>query len=413
MIHLKRNILWLFLSLITVSALAQQEAVADSLTADSLTTDTVCAKPWKETVREKLQRRMADRLFETAQLGFMVWDLTEDSLLFVHGERQRLRPASTMKVVTAIGALDHMGADKQFATRLYLTGAQRDSTRTWDGRLYIVGGMDPYLKQEDFHVMADSLKALGIDTIAGGLYSDYSFKDTKRMGAGWCWDDENPSLVPLTYKGRDDVASQLRQALQSRGIIIDGGSYDGERPSDARVVCTRQRQLTTVMRPMMKDSNNKCAESVFYLLAHEEGGKGASAKSAARAIAKTERKAGLQPDRYHVADGSGLSLYNYVSAEMEVRLLRYAYQKREIYDALYPLLPVAGIDGTLKKRMHGTAARGNVHAKTGTVTGVRSLAGYCTARNGHVLAFAMLVQGIDDGSAARSWQDRVCADLCE
>lgn len=444
---LKKNILLLLFSLLALCAQAQDEQKKDSIPAeseaaeDSLLTDSLMAQAdstiydllpvmltdsareamaaevaqWKADVREKLTRRVDDALFETAQLGFMVWDLTDDEELFSTGKRQRLRPASTQKNVTAIAMLDQLGADYQFSTKLYHTGGLRDSSRTLDGALYLVGGMDPYLKQEDFLAMADSLLAAGVDTVLGGIYCDYSFKDRKRLGAGWCWDDgdDNPFLSPLTYQTKETAGTQLRQALRQRGIVLKGGSFDGTVPQGARLVCTRHRALTAVMRPMMKFSNNKCAESVFYQLAHKEGGRWASAKSGARAVARTLRRAGLNPERYEVADGSGLSLYNYVSAEMEVKLLRYAFEQKEIFATLYPLLPVAGVDGTLRKRMRGTAAQGNVHAKTGTVTGIRSLAGYCTAKNGHILAFAIIVQGVDDGGPARAWHDRVCKILCE
>lgn len=420
----KRYAILLLLPLWALCSLAQDEA-DDSTFVDTplpaLLSDSARnamaeeVAQWKEDVREKLTHRIDDSLFETSQLGFMVWDLTDDEELFSHGKRQRLRPASTQKNVTAISVLDQLGADYQFSTTLYHTGGLRDSSHTLSGALYLVGGMDPYLKPADFRAMADSLRALGIDTITGGIYCDYSFKDKTRMGAGWCWDDgdDNPFLSPLTYQTKETAGTQLRQALRDRGIVVSGGSFDGTVPQGATVVCTRHRDLKAVMQPMMKHSNNKCAESVFYQLAHHEGGRWASAKSGARAVARTLRRAGLNPEKYEVADGSGLSLYNYVTAEMEVKLLRYAYGKEEIFNALYPLLPVAGMDGTLRKRMKGTAAEGNVHAKTGTVTGIRSLAGYCTAKNGHVLAFAIIVQGVADGGPAKAWQDKVCKILCD
>lgn len=369
---------------------------------------------WRQDVRQFMNERVRDELFETIQVGVMVWDLTDDRQLFAYNERQRMRPASTQKVVTAISVLDQLGAAYQFSTNLYWMGEHADSSRTLQGRLYLVGGMDPYLDDRDIAAFADSVKAMGVDTITGGIYSDYSFRDKKPMGEGWCWDDDdsNPNLSPLTLRGGGSPSSRLRTALRNRGIVMQGGSLDGECPRDAHLLCVRRRAVATVMRPMLKNSNNKCAESVFYQLAHNEGGRGASAKSGARAVARTLRRAGLTAERYNVADGSGLSLYNYVSAEMEVKLLRYAYQKAEIFEALYPLLPVAGRDGTLRKRMKGTRAQGNVHAKTGTVTGVRSLAGYCTAANGHVLAFALINQGMGDGGPARRWQDRVCEMLC-
>ena len=88
---------------------------------------------------------------------------------------------------------------------------------------------------------------------------------------------------------------------------------------------------------------------------------------------------------YKIADGSGLSLYNYVSADLEVKFLRYAYQNSNIYLHLYPSLRWQGQDGTLKKRMQGQFTNGNVHAKTGTVTGINSLAGLLYCHNGRNL----------------------------
>ena len=77
-----------------------------------------------------------------------------------------------------------------------------------------------------------------------------------------------------------------------------------------------------------------------------------------------------------------------------------------------PALPIAGIDGTLKKRMKGSFTRDNVKAKTGTLTGISSLAGYCQAANGHTLCFAIINQGVMHGRNGRAFQDRVCTILC-
>jgi D-alanyl-D-alanine carboxypeptidase/D-alanyl-D-alanine-endopeptidase (penicillin-binding protein 4) len=130
-------------------------------------------------------------------------------------------------------------------------------------------------------------------------------------------------------------------------------------------------------------------------------------------VKKLISKLGLGSQPYKIADGSGLSLYNYVSAELETKLLRYAWLHGNIYDHLYPALPIAGTDGTLEKRMIKTAADGNVRAKTGTLTGISSLAGYCVAANGHQLCFSIINQGVMRNQAGKDFQDRVCQVLCE
>lgn len=159
-------------------------------------------------------------------------------------------------------------------------------------------------------------------------------------------------------------------------------------------------------------SDNWYAESLFYQLANRLGGKGATFKPARNYIDRLVTRAGADQRLVHVADGSGLSLYNYVTPDMETQLLRFAWKSPEIIEKLMPSLPVAGIDGTLKSRMKGTLAQGNVHAKTGTVTGVSALAGYCTASNGHRLCFSIINQGIPKAKVGRDFQDRVCALLC-
>jgi D-alanyl-D-alanine carboxypeptidase/D-alanyl-D-alanine-endopeptidase (penicillin-binding protein 4) len=98
---------------------------------------------------------------------------------------------------------------------------------------------------------------------------------------------------------------------------------------------------------------------------------------------------------------------------MLVAMLGYAWRTQSIKEHLLPALPIAGVDGTLQKRMVGTEAAGNVRAKTGTVTGISSLAGYLTTASNHVLAFAIINQGVGSSSIGRAFQDKVCQELCK
>jgi D-alanyl-D-alanine carboxypeptidase/D-alanyl-D-alanine-endopeptidase (penicillin-binding protein 4) len=200
--------------------------------------------------------------------------------------------------------------------------------------------------------------------------------------------------------------------LNAVGITVLGGIGQSAAPAATTLVATRTHDLADVLVPMMKRSDNWYAESLFYQIAHQQGGRGAGVKPARSYIDRLVTRAGADQKLIHVADGSGLSLYNYVTPDMEVQLLRYAAKKPEIIEKLLPSLPVAGVDGTLKSRMKGTKAQGNVQAKTGTVTGVSALAGYCTAANGHRLCFSIINMGIPKAKVGRDFQDRVCALLC-
>ena len=163
---------------------------------------------------------------------------------------------------------------------------------------------------------------------------------------------------------------------------------------------------------MMKNSDNLYAESMFYQLA-ALGNRKATAKTGREHVNRLIQKLGLNPGNYYIADGSGLSLYNYVSAELEVAFLRYAYRNNNIYTPLLTSMPIAGVDGTLENRMRTGFARGNVKAKTGTVTGVSALAGYLTAANGHRLCFSIINQGQRKATTVRPYQDRICEALCK
>ena len=97
--------------------------------------------PWPQNVQARLDTLMQDPLLETTQLGLMVYDLTADSVLYRHGERQLMRPASTMKLVTAVTAIDVLGGNYLYRTTLRYKGTVKDSVLTGD--LYCVGCLDP------------------------------------------------------------------------------------------------------------------------------------------------------------------------------------------------------------------------------------------------------------------------------
>ena len=396
----------LLLLLIPVCLNAQ---TVQQVTADG---DTIgVALPWPQNIQYRLDSLLQSRIFETSIVGMMVYDLTADSVLYKVNERQALRPASTMKVVTAVAALDRLGGSHQFLTKLYYTGEIQDSTLYGD--LYCVGGFDPAFNSDDMRAFIESVQQMGIDTIRGRIVADRTMKDGDLFGEGWCWDDDNPKISPLSL-GRDiDFLERFVKELSNEGIVLDIRLSEGSLPSEARILCSRFHTMDQILQRMMKMSDNFYAEAMFYQIASSTGRRPAKAKDAASVIKQLIQKVGNGKNPYRIADGSGLSLYNYVTPELETRLLRYAYRNKNIYEHLLPSLPIAGWDGTLKTRMKGTAAEGNVKAKTGTVTGASALAGYCTAANGHQLCFSMINQGIMNSETGRNFQDRVCNALCE
>lgn len=391
-----------------VTLWAQTEGgVSQEAAADSVET----ALPWPQNMQRRLDSLMQDKMLKTSQLGLMVYDLTADSTLYAVNECHLLRPASTMKLLTAITALDRLGGNYQLRTRLCYKGTISNGTLTGD--LYCVGGFDPLFSADDLNAFASQLVQMGVDTIRGRILADRSMKEPLDYGEGWCWDDDNPVLSPLTVGKKDHFIERFVQALQEAEITVDAETGEGTLPTGACTICTRSHSIDQVLQPMLKDSNNFFAEAIFYHVAAASGAHPAKASDARNSIKRMIGKTGLNQNGYRIADGSGLSLYNYVSAELETRLLRYAWRTPTIYEHLFPALPIANVDGTLRKRMQNTYADSNVHAKTGTLTGIISLAGYCTAANGHQLCFCIINQGVMQTSPARAFQDRVCNALCE
>ena len=368
---------------------------------------------WKENIAARLDGILRSPLLETVQTSLMVWDLTDDVPVYQFRERLHLRPASTMKCLTAIATLDKLGADYDFKTRIYYTGEIDDSTQVLRGDLYCVGGMDPMFSSSDMIVLARAVRDQGIKGIEGNIYADLSFKDRNRLGEGWCWDDKNPNLSPLLIDRKDDFTYRFSRQLEEMGVTLNGSTGERQLPTDAQLLTTCTHSIRQVLHRMMKQSDNLYAESMFYQLAASGGTRWAGAKTARLYENALFSRIGLNPRDYYVADGSGLSLYNYVSAELETKLLRYAYQRSDIYDAYLEALPIASVDGTLKKRMRGTAAAGNVRAKTGTVKGVSSLAGYLTASNGHLLCFSIINNGGLSNGPMRNLQNKICVALCQ
>ena len=213
----------------------------------------------------------------------------------------------------------------------------------------------------------------------------------------------------------------LMDRLQARGIhcIADScssGDYSFDeflQDSTSVQVAVYETDVQAVVKQIMKESDNLNAEAMLCRLgAQTTGKKRISAEDGLDAIRALIKQLGHNPDHYNLADGCGLSNYNYISPELLVSFLKYAYSRTDVFQKLYKALPIGGIDGTLQYRMaKGTPSYRNVHAKTGSFTAINCLAGYLKAGNGHQIAFAIMNQSVLSGREARAFQDAVCDEV--
>ena len=208
-------------------------------------------------------------------------------------------------------------------------------------------------------------------------------------------------------------AQSLKDALAARGINASGPAADFDDvaaeiaahggPGMPRVlVATQSPPLSDIATVMMKVSQNLYAETLLKTIGAARGGLGTVA--AGETVLKGLLKAwGVADDAYVAIDGSGLSRYNYVTAETMVAVLEHMYRDPRHRDAFIATLPIAGRDGTISTRLRKTHAEGNAVAKTGSIANVRSLSGFVKTRDGEMLVFSILANDFVIPSATITW----------
>lgn len=199
--------------------------------------------------------------------------------------------------------------------------------------------------------------------------------------------------VTLEVTHRDpDLAylAALTEALRDRGIAVDSApttSIDTITTGDTLAVLT-SKPLRDILTALLKPSQNQIAEVLLRTIGLERGGAG-TADSGRKVVERQLEEWGVPPSTYVIRDGSGLSRYDYLAPEALVHVLD-VMRRSPNFQLFYDALPIAGVDGTIKNRMRGTAAENNVHAKTGSVANARSLSGYVHTADGRMLIFSML-----------------------
>jgi D-alanyl-D-alanine carboxypeptidase/D-alanyl-D-alanine-endopeptidase (penicillin-binding protein 4) len=196
----------------------------------------------------------------------------------------------------------------------------------------------------------------------------------------------------LEVAHRDPAGAYLAafvEALRERGVSVDSVADPARDTTlaDTLVVMTSP-PLSEILPALEKPSQNQIAEVLLKTLGLERAGAG-TADSGRRVVERQLVEWGADTAGFAVRDGSGLSRHNYLTPETIVRVLD-AMRRHPSFAVFYDALPVAGAEGTIRHRMKGTPAEGNVRAKTGTLDKARALSGYVTTANGRQLIFSFL-----------------------
>src|SRR5574344_1496694 len=256
-------------------------------------------------------------------------------------------------------------------------------------------------------------KALTNDNTLGPLTisRDWINNDNTIIISGNC---TKTQAKELSVVGSSDFFFSLfKEYLSDYGIIAENYGW-GKCPSSADVTVTVSHGLKPIINEALKESNNLYAEAMFLQLGRLSKPDGVTFKDAAEYeelfIRRTLKS---KKESFNIADGCGLSMYDYVSSTLVVDMLKHIYKDPLLYDVLYDCLPVSGIDGTLRGRLATSKTTGKIRAKTGSVTGSCTLAGYAEGEDGRIFAFCIMNEGAIKMAPSRKVQDAICHAICE
>jgi serine-type D-Ala-D-Ala carboxypeptidase/endopeptidase (penicillin-binding protein 4) len=372
-----------------------------------------------------------------SQSGLMVMDAETEEVVCAAGAEKMLPLASNTKLFTTSAALSKLGPSSTIPTKV-LTDGTVDSEGVLHGSLYLQGGGDPALGTPAFYdsylaglgtnifALVPQLKRAGIKGVTGRLYGDDTVFDRKRgvLDSNYATSiyigplsglDFNSGFAGNTSSSHfsSDPAKLATQTLDNSmrhsGIKIGPTIALGKTPADAKsVAVVRSPPISEIVNTTDVYSDNFFAEMLEKLLGARFGGAGTTA---AGTHVVEEYAQSLGSDIQQV-DGSGLTHSNLASPDDVVKLLA-GVQKSAIGEEFIQDLALSGKEGTTAGRMKGTAAYGRCRLKTGTLTGVSNLSGYCFNTSGKVMIFSTLMASVGSTETAHAYQDKIAGAVAE
>jgi len=366
-----------------------------------------------------------------AASGLLVVDAESGEMVCSKAAGTQRALASNMKLFTTATALSRLGPDSRIATKVMSDG-RIDPDGVLRGSLYLQGGGDPALGTPTFYngylaglgtnlfSLVPQIRAAGISSISGRLYADDTVFDRLRgvADSGYATSSYIGPLSGLAFNSGFSgatsssgfsadpaklAAAKLARSLSAAGIAVPTQVALAKTPTGAeRVAVVRSPALTKIVDVTNVYSDNFFAETLLKLLGARLGGAGTTAAGAT----VVEGFANSLGSGVHAVDGSGLTRSNRASPRQVVDLLR-AMRTDPAGDEFIQDLALTGKEGTVDDRMHGTAAYGRCRTKTGTITGVSNLSGYCFNKSGKIMAFSILMNSVVDLGYAHLEQDRI------
>ena len=324
--------------------------------------------------------------------------------LFEYEPDIKMIPASITKLITSACAFSELGRSFDIPTMVY-TDDNNIGDGIINGNVYLKGFGDPDIYTADIDYLANIVIKTNIREITGNIVADESYFDTDYYGlAGYYKGDTGPSYWPyvtaLSFNKNEgqtnpalDAATTLSNDLQAAGIIVQGSVISGKTPKGAKQLGRMAHTIFDVLSNMDKVSDNHSAITIFKLLGAQLVSSPGTLVKGQEAVSSFLDEIGVNRYSYEILEGSGLTRFNKVTADLYMKLLKYMYDDHFMFDYYFHALSVAGVDGTLRNRMIGTQGEGNIHAKTGTLNGVSALCGYAVDMDQEVLMFFIVMNG--------------------
>jgi serine-type D-Ala-D-Ala carboxypeptidase/endopeptidase (penicillin-binding protein 4) len=377
--------------------------------------------PTPPTVLEaRLARALAVPNVTRSSSAAIAVDLETGRIVFQRNANLALVPASNEKLAVTYAALAAFGPWFRIPTEVVGQGELRDGV--WHGDLVLKGYGDPTLSTDDLRALVRDIRAAGIRRVTGRIVGDESYFDSRRMGPGWkswYYINESPPLSALAvdrgrYRGVVSADPALAAAVVFRSelrrlhIRVGGSAITGRARVDALPLATAvSSPLQEILRFMNRESDNFTSELLLKQLGTLDGTRGTTLRGV-RVVIRTLAADGIPLSGVRIADGSGLSRSNRLTARALIAMLRTVWTDVELRPAFVHSLAVAGRTGTLRDRMRRWPAAGRVAAKTGTTSVASALSGFAAGR----YAFAVLYNGSPVSHFwARRAQDRFAAVL--
>ncbi|GIW22011.1 MAG: hypothetical protein KatS3mg068_1018 [Candidatus Sericytochromatia bacterium] len=427
---------------------------------------------YSHTLSDKITEILfSEKEINKSLVGIKIYDLDKNKNLYSYNSNNYFIPASNMKIITTLLALEYLGKDFKFETKLKTDYFDKD----FINNLYLELSSDPLFSNKDLDNMIKSLKEKGINNIKGNLFIYNNKIDNEVYGRGWMYDDlgecyssqvgkyiidknclsiritgdlniETNNLVNFVTQPYEDdfkifdfdidnlniiyggkpiknyyyeisinnpqkyLEKVLLKKLDKYNINFNGKIfYRSDNKDYINLYTHKSISLQEILKIFNKESDNLIGEILLKTISHVVNKKEGNTEEAIN-IAKNYIKNEFDFINFRIVDGSGLSRYNLLSPYIIIEVLKKIYFS-EYKEIVFNAFPIGGLEGTLKNRLKNINKSFKVIAKSGSMTSVNCLSGYILSENKNIAFSIMINNSLKTSKELRDFQDKIIENI--